>query len=184
MARRIFVENLSGTLQTIASEAKAQVEFDPDVVQSYRLLGYENRDIADERFRDDTVDAGEIGAGHTVTALYEVKLRPDAPETGRLATLRLRHHSVAEGKVVERSREPRVEELAPSWESSSPALRLAAIVAELAEILKQTYWARGSDPQTLLPCAQRVSAEFPGNADVAELASLVARLARIEPDRR
>ena len=62
-AQRIFVENLTGTLQTIAKDAKVQVDFNPEVVSRYRLLGYENRRVDDQDFRDDTVDAGEVGAG-------------------------------------------------------------------------------------------------------------------------
>src|SRR5690606_2095351 len=92
-ARRVFVENLSGTLQTIARDAKIQVEFDPSVVLAYRLLGFENRDVADKDFRNDAVDAGEIGAGHEVTALYEVRFQKDV-EIGskkRFATARLRY---------------------------------------------------------------------------------------------
>ncbi len=73
-AQRIFVENLTGTLQIIAKDAKVQVEFNPQNVSRYRLLGYENRSLADEDFRKDDVDAGEIGSGHSVTALYEIKL--------------------------------------------------------------------------------------------------------------
>ncbi len=69
-AQRAFVENLTGTLQTIASDAQVQVEFDPAVVSRYRLLGYENRDIDDAQFRDEKVDAGEIGAGHTVGVVF------------------------------------------------------------------------------------------------------------------
>jgi secreted protein with Ig-like and vWFA domain len=76
-ARRIFVNNLTSTLQVIAYDAKVQVDFNPDVVRTYRLIGYENRDIADEDFRQDTVDAGEVGAGHSVTALYEIELVGD-----------------------------------------------------------------------------------------------------------
>ncbi len=86
-ARRVFVENLTGTLQTIAGDAKVQVEFEPGVVQSYRLLGYENRDVADRDFRNDAVDAGEIGAGHQVTALYEVKLLDAARGRGAVGDL-------------------------------------------------------------------------------------------------
>ena len=74
-ARRLFTEDLTGTLQTVALDAKVQVEFDPDVVASYRLIGYENRAIADRDFRDPRVDAGAIGAGHAVTALYDLSLR-------------------------------------------------------------------------------------------------------------
>jgi Ca-activated chloride channel family protein len=71
-ARKVLVEEMSGTLVTIAKDVKIQVEFNPAQVAGYRLLGYENRLLRTEDFNDDTKDAGEIGAGHTVTALYEV----------------------------------------------------------------------------------------------------------------
>jgi len=71
-ARKVLVEQLTGSTITIAKDVKIQVEFNPSQVTSYRLLGYENRRLADADFRDDTKDAGEIGAGHTVTALYEI----------------------------------------------------------------------------------------------------------------
>src|SRR5205814_8016310 len=71
-ARKVLVEQMSGTLVTIAKDVKAQVEFNPAKVESYRLIGYENRILAKEDFNDDKKDAGEIGAGHTVTALYEL----------------------------------------------------------------------------------------------------------------
>jgi Ca-activated chloride channel family protein len=71
-ARKVLVEQMNGTLVTIAKDVKIQVEFNPAQVASYRLLGYENRMLAAEDFNDDKKDAGEIGAGHTVTALYEI----------------------------------------------------------------------------------------------------------------
>ncbi len=71
-ARKVLVEQMSGTLVTIAKDVKIQVEFNPTQAQAYRLIGYENRILAAEDFNDDTKDAGEIGAGHTVTALYEI----------------------------------------------------------------------------------------------------------------
>jgi secreted protein with Ig-like and vWFA domain len=71
-ARKVLVEQLTGSTITIAKDVKIQVEFNPAQVASYRLLGYENRKLADADFRDDKKDAGEIGAGHTVTALYEI----------------------------------------------------------------------------------------------------------------
>jgi len=77
-AVRLFSHDLTGTLQTIAREAKVQVEFNPATVSSYRLIGFENRAVADDDFRDDTVDGGEVGAGHTVTALYEVTVHEGA----------------------------------------------------------------------------------------------------------
>lgn len=71
-AKKVLVEEMSGTLYTVAKDVKIQVEFNPANVSGYRLIGYENRALADEDFADDTKDAGEIGAGHTVTALYEI----------------------------------------------------------------------------------------------------------------
>jgi len=71
-ARKVLVEEMGGTLLTIAKDVKIQVEFNPARVQAYRLIGYENRLLAAEDFNDDTKDAGELGAGHSVTALYEV----------------------------------------------------------------------------------------------------------------
>ena len=71
-AYKVLVQQLSGALVTIAKDVKIQVEFNPTKVESYRLIGYENRKLADRDFNDDTKDAGEIGAGHTVTALYEL----------------------------------------------------------------------------------------------------------------
>ncbi len=71
-ARKVLVHELGSTLFTIAKDVKIQVEFNPATVQSYRLVGYENRMLAKEDFNDDTKDAGELGAGHTVTALYEI----------------------------------------------------------------------------------------------------------------
>lgn len=71
-AKKVLVEEMAGTLYTVAKDVKIQVEFNPQNVSGYRLIGYENRALANEDFADDTKDAGEIGAGHTVTALYEL----------------------------------------------------------------------------------------------------------------
>lgn len=73
-AKKVLVEEMTGTLYTVAKDVKIQVEFNPVNVSGYRLIGYENRALADKDFHDDTKDAGEIGAGHTVTALYEILL--------------------------------------------------------------------------------------------------------------
>ncbi|MFT5841014.1 MAG: Ca-activated chloride channel family protein [Flavobacteriales bacterium] len=73
-ARKVLVDEMNATLLTIAKDVKIQVEFNPDLVAEYRLLGYENRALKREDFNNDKVDAGEIGAGHTITALYELTL--------------------------------------------------------------------------------------------------------------
>jgi Ca-activated chloride channel family protein len=82
---REFRQKLTGNLQVIAKDVKVQVHFDPKVVSSYRLIGYENRDIADADFRNDKVDSGELGSGHSVTALYEVALTSTAGALGSVA---------------------------------------------------------------------------------------------------
>ncbi len=88
-AKRVLVDNFTGAFEPIARDVKIQVEFDPAQVYRYRLLGYENRAIADKDFRNDAIDAGEIGAGHQVTALYEIERSNQAAEKP-LATVRLR----------------------------------------------------------------------------------------------
>lgn len=82
-AKKVLVEQMGGTLLTIAKDVKIQVEFNPARIRSYRLIGYENRALAAEDFDDDKKDAGELGAGHSVTALYEVELNRDPVSKGR-----------------------------------------------------------------------------------------------------
>ncbi len=178
-ARRVLVDELAGTLMTIAKDAKAQVEFNPAVVARYRLLGYENRAIADERFRDNTVDAGEVGAGHGVTALYEVELRPDAPREGLVATLRLRYRSPEIGNLTETERRLYLSDLAPSWQAASPGFRLAALVAEFAEILKGSPWAR-TDLAEVARQVREAGNGLAKSAKTSELADLVEKAARIK----
>ena len=182
-ARRIFVEELTGTLETVAADAKAQVEFDPGAVERWRLLGYENRDVADRDFRNDRVDAGELGAGHAATALYEVRLAPGARRADRVATLHLRWKSKATGRVEEIARPLLVRDLAPSWQEAPSSLRLAGVAAELAEILKGSYWAKDADLAGLADEARQVARERRGDERARELADLAATAARLA-DRR
>ncbi len=86
-ARKALVQQLAGTLVTVAKDVKIQVEWNPARVSSYRLLGYENRALRDEDFLDDAKDAGEIGAGHTVTALYEIVPAGEGVAGGRVEPL-------------------------------------------------------------------------------------------------
>jgi Ca-activated chloride channel family protein len=85
-AKKVLVEQMSGTLVTIAKDVKIQIEFNPAVVESYRLIGYENRLLAKEDFNDDKKDAGEIGAGHAVTAMYEIVPAGTKPRDDEKAT--------------------------------------------------------------------------------------------------
>lgn len=135
-ARRIFQQNLDSTLETVARDAKAQVEFDPRTVERYRLVGYENRGIADQQFRDDRVDAGEIGAGHRVTALYEVRLREEARASQPLLVFRVRYRDAETRQVEEIRRTLAVGDLDESWWDASRDLRLAAIAGTFADRLR------------------------------------------------
>ena len=146
-ARRIFVENLTGTLQVIAIDAKVQVDFNPRVVSRFRLLGYENRRLDHEDFRDDDADGGEIGSGHSVTALYEIKLHEGA--VGQLATVFIRHEDPDTRQVTEVSKDIFAAELEDAFEDASPEFQLAAAIAEFAEILRDSFWAQEGSLETV-----------------------------------
>ena len=176
-AERLFVENLTSTLQVIAMDAKVQVDFNPEVVARYRLVGFENRAIADEEFRDDTVDAGEIGAGHNVTALYEIKLHPDA--AGQIATVYLRWEDPETHEVTELNRAFESGEMAESFPAASPRFQWDVVVAEYAEILRGSYWAEGSTLASVLEEAERVSRLLEEDPDAEEFVELVRRASRI-----
>ncbi|HEV7766787.1 MAG TPA: YfbK domain-containing protein [Thermoanaerobaculia bacterium] len=90
-AEKVFRHELTGTLVTIAKDVKVQLEFDPATVASYRQIGYENLALDNEDFVDDKKDAGELGARHSVTALFEIVPAAGASVPAKLATLRLRY---------------------------------------------------------------------------------------------
>jgi Ca-activated chloride channel family protein len=176
-AQKVFVQEFGGTLFTVAKDVKIQVEFNPARVQAYRLLGYENRLLAKEDFKDDRKDAGELGSGHSVTALYEVvptgaravtvgddsltyletSLRPGARHSQELLTVRLRYKDPkgSSSKLLETAVNDRTA-------AASEDLRFASAVAEFAMLLRdsddkgQASWeqvltlargARGDDEQ-------------------------------------
>ena len=172
-ARRLFIDQLTSTLQTIAMDAKVQVDFNPDVVMRYRLVGFENRAIADEDFRDNSVDAGEIGAGHAVTALYEIKLYPDA--YGQVATVSMRWQDPDTRQVIELSKDFDSSELAREFRDADPYFQRAVIVAEFAEILKRSYWAEDSSLSAVYREAEWVSEYLPWDEDMGEFMELIRR---------
>jgi Ca-activated chloride channel family protein len=97
-AKKVLVTEMGGTLHTIAKDVKIQVEFNPQKVASYKLIGYENRLLNDEDFNDDTKDAGELGSGHTVTALYEVVMKGGSEDVMAVDPLRYQ-----DGKIIDNS---------------------------------------------------------------------------------
>jgi Ca-activated chloride channel family protein len=176
-ARKIFLFNLTGTLQTIARDVKIQVDFDTNAVRSYRLLGYENRDVADEKFRDDREDGGEIGSGHQVTALYEIKLQKDY-ETSHIATVNIRYKNPVSHQVAEVDYYITRDDFRDSFEECSTDFKLAAASAQFAEILKKSYWAKSArldDVQNIVRDLQ-YDRETPEIVEFMNLVSTAERL--------
>jgi Ca-activated chloride channel family protein len=177
-ARRVLVQRFMGTMETIARDVKLQVEFDPTQVERYRLLGYENRAIADADFRNDQVDAGEIGSGHQVTALYELE-RTFATSDRPLATVRARWKDP--GRLPAGAKAP-VRELAQlvstssavPFETSSVGYRRAVLVAQFAEFLRRSVHARGDSFEDLMREAARIQQEAP-QAEFLEFVALLER---------
>ena len=173
-ARKVFGEQVDGTLQVIAKDVKIQVEFDKDQVESYRLIGYENRDIADKDFRNDAVDAGEIGAGHTVTALYEVVTKDGTD--GKLGTVRVRHKEPQGANAKEQAFTLSSDDFRTDLRESSKDFQFAVAVAGFAEILRNSPYAEHISLALVEELAQ--GATLSGQADRQEFIALVKRAAR------
>jgi Ca-activated chloride channel family protein len=177
-AQRLFVEQLTGTLQLIARDVKVQLEFDKAVVSRYRLIGFENRLLAKEDFSNDKVDAGDIGAGHTVTALYEVKFRDaQALASPSFATLRIRYKEPT--TTLESGTSQKVEKALPtatvrqSFEAATGPGKLSLVVALFAEKLRGSYWARNVSYQDLMGLWEQLPERLRVRPEVAELRELM-----------
>ncbi|MFD8561948.1 YfbK domain-containing protein [Streptosporangium canum] len=176
-ARKVFVEQLATNLDLRARDAKAQVVFNPSAVESYHLIGYENRQIAAEDFRDDTKDGGEIGPGHSVTALYEVRLRSGA--SGQLATATVRWQDPDTRGPGETSRSLESADLSASvWRESSPRFQVDVVAAAFAEYLRTREEIAGVGARELAGHATRLAASTE-DAAVTELAGLIGRAASL-----
>jgi Ca-activated chloride channel family protein len=157
-AKKVLVSELAGTLLTIAKDVKIQIEFNPAKVKAYRLIGYENRMLAKEDFADDTKDAGELGAGHTVTALYELipadadeatrptpelkyqetDLSAEAEQTNELMTVKLRYKRPDEDESILMVH-PVLDE-SVSLDQSSDNFKFSAAVAEFGLLLRDSQF--------------------------------------------
>ena len=155
-ARKVFVSEMTGTLHTIAKDVKIQIEFNPHFVQAYRLIGYENRMLAKEDFNNDAKDAGELGAGHSVTALYEIvpagvesqyvgKVDPlkyqkneavTSRNTTELGTIKMRY-KLPDEDVSTKLEQP-IDGRVKTWKRSGDGVRFAMAVAEFGMLLKDS----------------------------------------------
>jgi Ca-activated chloride channel family protein len=172
-AEKFFRENLPATLEVLAQDAKIQVDFNPEVVSHYRLLGYENRDIRDEDFRNDKVDAGEVGPGTTVTVLYEIRRR--ANPRGDLGRIYLRYRDTETQRVDEVNYPLSPGRLATELSQTSETFRFLASVAETAELLRRSYWSRDGSYGKVLQVLGTLPEQFRSRAEYAEFVEIVLR---------
>jgi Ca-activated chloride channel family protein len=183
-ARTLFTSKLTSTLETVALDARAQVSFDRDAVLAYRLVGYENRAISDGDFTNDDVPAGAIGAGHSVTALYAIRLAPEAGPQAHLATVRLRWTDPDRGGPSELSREIRTNDLAGTFAGTDPHFRFDAIVAATAALLRGgelggVGWAARLDVRSIADVAHREAERLPQTEEVHSFLDLLDDLGRL-----
>lgn len=173
-AKKVLVKEFGGTLFTIAKDVKLQLEFNPSKVQAYRLIGYENRLLDDEDFNDDSKDAGELGAGHTVTALYEIipvgvesefvrkvdklkyqthKVRNKSQHSKELLTIKFRYKAPkgSKSKLIEETVLGKVLDL----EKSSDNFRFSASVAGFGMLLRDSKYKGSASFESILDLAQK-----------------------------
>ncbi len=156
-AKKIFVEERSSTLYTIAKDVKIQLEFNPNTVESYRLIGYDNRRLANEDFTNDAKDAGEVGAGHSVTALYEIvpakgktsgslkyQQTSQAADSGEMLTIKVRYKNPENGKTYQTSK---IVKSSDYSKNMSDRMKLACGVVEFGLVLKNSDYKGTADLQ-------------------------------------
>jgi len=177
-AKKVMVTQMSGTLLTIAKDVKIQVEFNPAVVGAYRLIGYENRMLRTEDFKDDTKDAGELGAGHTVTALYEIILadsdeplpdvdslrytRPissDPAQTEEMLLVKLRY-KLPDADASTSLNQPLANKAMP-WSECSESFRWASAVALYAMLLQDNPQRGNADWPLVMKLAKSSKGDDP-----------------------
>jgi Ca-activated chloride channel homolog len=179
-ARRLFGEALTSTLETVALDARAQVDFNPDVVEAYRLIGYENRALPDASFRDDRVDAGAIGAGHASTALYALRLTGEGGRSDRIATVSLRWSDPDTGRTEEIAQDVRPDAILASFSASPATFQLDALVAAAAEVLRGSRWADGYTIRDVADTADEAARDLPATGQVDALLTFLDRAARLD----
>ncbi|MGW2280500.1 YfbK domain-containing protein [Streptomyces sp. NPDC001770] len=177
-ARKVFVDQLPAHVQLRARDAKAQVAFDRETVRQFKLIGYEDRAVADEDFRDDSVDGGEVGPGHTVTALYAVRLREKA--SGHVATATVRWLDPVTRKAREATGSVETGAIDGAlWGGSDERLQVTAVAAYFADILRG-----GTLPGTpalgeLASRARKLAAETE-DSSVSRLADAIGEAAELK----
>ena len=168
-------KDVNGVFTETARDARIQVEFNAGAVRKYRLIGYENRAVADEDFEDDTLDFGEPGFARDVTALYELRLEDGASASDTLANVRLRWLSPGSGEAIETSAGITVGDIAGGINDKSAHFRQAAAVAEFAELLRKSFWAQCGEVSAVADLLGGIEGELGEDSDYTRLVGRVAR---------
>jgi len=199
-AQKVLVDQLSSTLHTIASDVKIQIEFNPEQVTEYRLIGYENRLLKREDFSNDKVDAGEIGAGHSVTALYEIALKGEGGERlenlrystkqdnsshkgHELAFLRLRYKPTSDAKSRLLETPLLKSQISHRLEKTSENFRFAAAVAGFGQLLRGGQYTENFGYDAVKQLAQDARGEdkFGYRAGFLSLIDLAKSVSAVKP---
>ncbi|MEV6931610.1 von Willebrand factor type A domain-containing protein [Dactylosporangium sp. NPDC051485] len=172
---RVFVQQLPSTVALRALDAKAQVEFDPKTVLSYRLIGYDDRALSASEFRNDRVDGGEVGPGHAVTALYALHLRPGAQ--GHLADVRVRWQDPKTREASELSQPVTVTVLDEGFDRAPAPVRVCYAAAYLAEVLRASRYG----DEVRLADLEAIAARAGDGRQVRELVETINAAAKLYP---
>ena len=177
-AERFLRDSAGGIFTETARDARIQVEFNPQTVRKYRLIGYENRAVADADFRDDTLDFGEVGFARDVSALYELRLFDDAPRSAILAEARLRWRDPQSRQRIELASDITLGQVTTRLPDTSPYFRQAAAAAEFAELLRHSFWAQCGDLDAVTELLDTAASELGENRSYHELRQLVSDAGR------
>ena len=173
-AAELFGEKFEARFREIARDVKIQVEFNPSAVKYYRQIGYKNRQLAAADFRNDKVDAGEVGSGQSVTALYELKLAENIPQETIIATVRIRYKRVEDMGVEEKAFYLSAGDVKKQFNESTANFKLAAYVAEFAEALRYPETSNIASPRAIKNKLEALRVkDYAKSFKVAELVYLI-----------
>ena len=172
-----FAAQLAGALQVAAADVKVQVEFNPNRVTAYRQLGYAKHQLTKEQFRDNTVDAAEIGAAESGNALYVAEINPAG--TGPLGTVRVRYKAPETGEYREQEWAVPYTGAAPALDQANPAMRLAGVAGAFSEWLANSPYGAEATPARLLPLLHGVPSVFAPDARPKQLQGMIEEAQRL-----
>jgi Ca-activated chloride channel homolog len=174
-----FVDGINSQLQTMVKDAKIQLKFNPDVVSRFRQIGYENRSLNHQDFTDGSKDGGELGAGHRVTALYEIKLNP-SNTTDPIGDFAVSYKKPMGNKVFLLEKKLPAGIVRPTIERAASDTKLSIVAAGLAEKLRQTYWSSFYQYSVMMNLMQQLPPNYSNTRMVTGLRQMVINAMRLD----